>query len=102
MHGATSVGVYDYTVATVQPADYSVTINDGAVYATPRLCFTLTAPPNTSKMQISNDGSFARAPWETFTTTKPWTLVGTETPSYARCVRAVSGWQGKHLKPLHG
>ena len=71
--GVGSAGAWAYTQTDVQ--DYSLTINDAALFADQLpVILTLTAPPRTTEMQISNDGGFGGAVWEKFAQTKPWTL----------------------------
>jgi hypothetical protein len=59
----------DTTVAT----DYGVTINDGALF-TNQVTVTLKigAKPGTAQMQVSNEGDFAGATWEPYTTYRSW------------------------------
>jgi len=52
-----------------------VSINAGALYTNNLdVTLTLTAPPGTTQIQVSNDGGFFGAAWETYVATKPWTL----------------------------
>ena len=71
--GLGGAGVWTYTKTDVQ--DYSITINSAALFANQlSAVLTLTAPPRTTEMQISNDGGFGGAVWEKFAPAKPWTL----------------------------
>jgi len=60
---------------TSAPPDHGVSINDGALF-TNQITVTLTigAAPGTAQMQVSNDGGFAGAQWEAYTTHKVWTI----------------------------
>lgn len=71
--GAMVSGIWEITRTTVQ--DFSITVNDGALFTNnTAVTLTLTAPPSTSQMIISNDGGFGDAEWEPFANTKPWTV----------------------------
>ena len=66
-------GVWKLTRTTVQ--DFGITVNNGDLFTNQiGVTLTLTAPPGTTQMIISNDGSFGDANWEAFATTKPWTI----------------------------
>jgi hypothetical protein len=55
--------------------DDGVSINQGAVYTnSTAVNLTIGARPNTSQMQVSNDGGFAGAQWEPYASRKPWQL----------------------------
>lgn len=59
---------------TTPPSATSVSINAGAVTST-TLTATLTlAATDATQMIISNDAGFTGAPWETYATSKTWTL----------------------------
>jgi len=59
---------------------YGISINDGALYVnTVEVELSLTAPPQTTKMQISNGSDFEGASWQDYilagyTSPIPWTL----------------------------
>lgn len=73
--GSTSSGLWKYTYVSSGPADYSISINNGALFTNQtNVELTLTAPPGTGQVMLSNDGGFAGATWESFTTKKPWTI----------------------------
>jgi len=56
---------------------YGISINDGALYVnTPEVELSLTAPPQTTKVQVSNSGDFDGASWQDYTSPIPWTLDG--------------------------
>jgi hypothetical protein len=60
---------------TTAPADYGLTINNGALFSNQiSVMLTIGAQPGTAQMQISNDGGFAGALWEPFTSHKAWTI----------------------------
>ncbi len=71
--GAPSTGVWEYTHTDVQ--DYSITVNQGALFTnSTAVTLTLTAPPGTTQMIVSNDGGFGDDEWEVFTNTRPFTI----------------------------
>jgi hypothetical protein len=56
-------------------ASYGVSINQGSQWTTSlAVTLALTAAPDASRMQVSNDAGFAGAQWEPFSPQKPWTL----------------------------
>jgi hypothetical protein len=59
----------------VAVGDLGLTINDGALF-TNQVTVTLTigSITNTAQMQVSNDGGFAGASWETYTSHKAWQI----------------------------
>ncbi|MBN2147761.1 MAG: hypothetical protein JW726_10250 [Anaerolineales bacterium] len=66
-------GVWEITRTTLN--DYSITVNDGALFTNQSaVTLTLTAPPGTTQMLLSNDGGFGGATWEAFADTKPWAI----------------------------
>ncbi len=73
--GSTGTGVWKYTPISSDPLDYSISINDGALF-TNQITVTLTmiAAPGTTEMQVSNDGGFGGTTWEPYTNTKLWTV----------------------------
>jgi len=74
IYAGTSSGVWKYTLVS-GPEDYSITINDGAIFTNQTaVTLTLTAPSGTTEMIISNDGGFGGATWEPFAVQKPWTI----------------------------
>jgi photosystem II stability/assembly factor-like uncharacterized protein len=71
--GLFSAGIWEMTRTNIQ--DYSITINNGALYTNEiGVTLTLTAPPGTTQMLLSNDGGFGGAIWESFTNTKLWNI----------------------------
>ena len=80
-------GVWKLTRTTIQ--DFGITINNGDIYTNMTgVTLTLTAPPGTTQMIISNDGGFGGASWEPFVTTKPWTITSHEDNVIPRTVYA--------------
>ena len=66
-------GIWKMTRTTIQ--DFSITVNNGALFTNQTaVTLTLTAPPGTTQMLISNDGGFGGATWEPFATQKMWTI----------------------------
>lgn len=59
----------------VPPPNFSLSINDGALY-TNRIAVTLSisGPPTNLDMQVSNDGGFTEAVWERCTRHKLWEI----------------------------
>jgi hypothetical protein len=58
------------------PADYGLTINDGSLF-TNQVSVTLTIgdiAPWIDQVQVSNDGGFAGATWQPYSTCKNWTI----------------------------
>jgi len=72
--GTEGSGIWKYTLIS-GPQDFSISINNGSLFTNQvAVILTLTAPPGTTEMQISNDGGFGGATWEGFTNTKSWTI----------------------------
>lgn len=72
--GTPTTGIWKYTI-TSEPQDYSISIDNGALYCNSTdVTLSLTAPPGTTQMSISNDGGFGGAIWEPFAAQKPWTI----------------------------
>ncbi len=70
----TAAGIWEYTLIA-GPADYSLSINDAALYTNQTaVTLTITAPAGTTEMIISNDGGFGDAAWEPLAAQKPWSL----------------------------
>jgi photosystem II stability/assembly factor-like uncharacterized protein len=66
-------GLWEMTRTDVQ--DYSISINDGDLYTNQTAVqLSLTAPPGTTEMLVSNDGGFAGATWEPFQAQRSWTI----------------------------
>jgi photosystem II stability/assembly factor-like uncharacterized protein len=71
--GLAGGGIWKMTRTTVQ--DFSITIDDGALFTNQTaVTLTLAAPSGTTEMIISNDGGFGGATWEPFASQKPWTI----------------------------
>jgi photosystem II stability/assembly factor-like uncharacterized protein len=72
--GLSGGGVWKLTRTTIQ--DYGITINAGALFTNDTsVTLTLTAPPGTTEMMLSNDGGFADATWEPFASQSAWSLL---------------------------
>ena len=68
-------GTYVPPADTTPPSATSVSINAGAATAS-SLSATLTlAATDATQMLVSNDAGFAGASWETYATSKSWTLI---------------------------
>ncbi len=61
------------TLDTTVPAEYGLSINDGALF-TNQVTVTLTigAQSGTAQMQVSNEGNFAGTEWEPYASRKSW------------------------------
>ncbi len=60
---------------TTVEAEYGMTINNGALFTRHAdVTLTISAKPGTALMEISNDGGFAGALWEPYTSHKAWTI----------------------------
>jgi sugar lactone lactonase YvrE len=58
----------------VQP-EYSVTINNGALYTNKiAVQLTISAKPQAAEMQVSNDGGFIGVAWEPYSAHKAWEI----------------------------
>lgn len=81
IYAGTGAGIWKNTL-TSGPQDYSISINDGAVFTNQTaVTVRLTAPVGTSEVILSNDGGFVGAVWMPFETEKTWTL-----PTYGEYV----------------
>jgi len=70
--------VRSFTIDTTEPTNCSILINGGSNYTTsPMVTLTLHAT-EASMMMISNNASFSGASWETYATTKSWTLASSD------------------------
>ena len=64
-----------YDTSTVG-TDYGMTINTGALFTNSTdVVLTIAGKPLTSQMQIANDGGFAGAVWEPYTSHKNWQII---------------------------
>jgi hypothetical protein len=55
--------------------DYGLSINDGALYTNQvTVTLSISSRPDTAQMQVSNDGGFAGAQWETYSSHKTWQI----------------------------
>jgi len=60
---------------TAAGTEYGVTINDGVLFTNQTaVTLTISARPGTTQMQVSNDGGFAGAQWEPYTSRKAWAI----------------------------
>ena len=74
IYAGTASGIWKYTLVS-GPADYSISIDDGALFTNQTaITLTLTAPTGTTEMIVSNDGGFDGVAWEPFATQKPWVI----------------------------
>jgi photosystem II stability/assembly factor-like uncharacterized protein len=88
IYAGTASGIWKYTLQS-GPVDYGISINDGALFTNQTtVTLTMTAPPGTTEMTISNDGGLGSASWEQFTTQKPWTITSYGTYVLPRVVYA--------------
>jgi photosystem II stability/assembly factor-like uncharacterized protein len=72
--GTEGNGIWKY-ILTSGPQDFSISINNGALFTNQTaVTLTLTAPSGTKDMIINNDGGFGGVPWESFVNTKSWTI----------------------------
>ena len=76
-HHSTLLGSAEYSEITegMLPTGQGVSINDGALF-TNEVTVTLTigADPDTREAQVSNDGGFAGAAWESYAQEKTWQI----------------------------
>lgn len=55
--------------------DYGLSINDGALFTNQvTVTLSISSRPDTAQMQLSNDGGFAGAQWETYTSHRTWQI----------------------------
>lgn len=55
--------------------EYGVTIKEGSLFTNQTaVTLTISAKPGTTQIQVSNDGGFAGAEWESYTSRKMWTI----------------------------
>lgn len=88
IYAGTASGIWKYTLQS-GPVDYGISINDGALFTNQTaVTLTMTAPPGTTEMTISNDGGFVGASWEPFTSQKPWSITSYGTYVLPRVVYA--------------
>jgi photosystem II stability/assembly factor-like uncharacterized protein len=74
IYAGTPNGVWKYIMGP-DNLDFSVAINNGDLFTnTTAVTLTLTAPPLTDQMMISNDGGFGGVNWEPYVTQKNWTI----------------------------
>lgn len=67
-------GIWKQTLRS-DPPDYGISVNHGALFANQAAVeLSFMAPPGTTQMQISNDGGFVGSQWESFKTSKAWTM----------------------------
>ena len=60
---------------TTAGSEYGLSINDGALFTNQvEVTLSLGARPGTAQVQVSNDGGFAGAQWEPYTSTKSWEI----------------------------
>lgn len=69
----TSGALSDNITLQLLPYQYSISVENGAIYSYSRdVTITLAAPPGTSFMKISTNPSFSGAQWETYSVSKNW------------------------------
>lgn len=54
----------------------TISLNDAALYTNATAVTLTLCAPRAAEMMLSNDGGFAGAVWEPFTTTRAWTIAG--------------------------
>ncbi|MCX6665833.1 MAG: PGF-pre-PGF domain-containing protein [Euryarchaeota archaeon] len=63
-----------FIIDTEAPVDLNITINSNSNYTSSASVTLTLSATNATMMMISNNASFNDASWETYTTTKSWTL----------------------------
>jgi hypothetical protein len=95
IYAGTYGGIWKYTLASTIE-DYSISIDNGAIFTNQTaVTLTLTAPPGTSEVIISNDGGFTDSNWELFVHQKPWTITSYGDNAIPRTVYAKFKTNGK-------
>jgi hypothetical protein len=70
-------------------SEYSVTINNGALFTNKiEVQLTISAKPQTTEMQISNDGGFIGVAWEPYSAHKAWQITRYRNQEITRLVYA--------------
>ncbi len=77
-HQSNYSSVRSFTIDTQPPTSLSISVNSGASYATSTSVTLTLSATGATYMMISNNTNFSGASWESYATTKSWTLSSTD------------------------
>lgn len=72
------IAIGTVTVDTIGPTSPSLSINGGSTYTTSRNVTLTISATGATKMKVSNYANYSGSTWETYATTKSWTLTDSD------------------------